>query len=48
MKITKISLALHQIGRFREILAILIKYDFGEFGQILSDRPDLISIDLRV
>jgi ubiquinone biosynthesis protein len=89
MKITKIPLALHQLGRFREILAILIKYDFGEFvhksgfgkhivtkkrlkkiesinrherirmaieemgptfikfGQILADRPDLISVDLR-
>lgn len=89
MNITKIPLALHQIGRFREILAILIKYDFEEFvfksglgkrmvnkrrrtriltqnrnerirmaieelgptfikfGQILADRPDLVSEELR-
>jgi hypothetical protein len=31
MKFTKIPLAMHQAGRFREILGILIKYDFDEF-----------------
>lgn len=31
MKITKIGLAYHQVGRAREIISILLKYGFGEF-----------------
>jgi len=89
MKISKIGLAYHQIGRGQEIISILIKYGFGafvsksgfgkhfvskkrlakieshtknerirlaieelgptfiKFGQIIADRPDLVSKELR-
>jgi ubiquinone biosynthesis protein len=89
MKISKIGLTYHQIGRGQAIISILFKYGFGEFvskggfgrhfvskkrlakiethsrnerirlaieelgptfikfGQIVADRPDLVSKDLR-
>jgi len=89
MNLSHLGLAYHQIGRAREIIAIMLKYGFGDFvtksglgkalvsrnrlkniesisrnerlrmaiedlgptyikfGQILADRPDVISKDLR-
>ncbi|MEI7723646.1 MAG: AarF/ABC1/UbiB kinase family protein [Bacteroidota bacterium] len=89
MKITKIGLAVHELGRAREIIGIVVKYGLSEwvtnsglgkflvskkrlarierynqwerirmaveelgptfikFGQILSDRPDIVPEELR-